>query len=168
VRLIIKGRVWKFGDNISTDHIIPGRYFYLRGNINELAKHTFEDIRPDFVKKVKPNDIVVGGYNFGMGSSREHAVLVLKVLGIGAIIARSFARIFYRNAFNLGIPAIIADTTDINEGETLEIHLDKGVVISTTRDVVIRFNPIPPIMMKILKEGGIIRYVLKYNDLPSR
>ncbi|MBP8745657.1 MAG: 3-isopropylmalate dehydratase small subunit, partial [Syntrophorhabdus sp.] len=96
--MILKGKVWKFGDNISTDHIIPGRFYHLRSNLEELKKHVFEDISPGFCKKVKKGDIIVGGKNFGLGSSREHAPLIIKMAGIDAIIATSFARIFYRNA----------------------------------------------------------------------
>jgi len=105
--MVFKGRVWKFGDNISTDHIIPGRFYHLRSNLDELKKHVFEDIYPGFYKKVRKGDIIVGGKNFGLGSSREHAPLVIKMAGINAVIAKSFARIFYRNAINVGLAAII-------------------------------------------------------------
>jgi len=159
----ILGRAWCFGDNISTDDIIPGRFFHLRGNIKELARHTFEDLRPDFSKSVRPGDIIVAGENFGIGSSREHAVHVLKVLGISAIIAKSFSRIFFRNAINIGIPAIVANTSGIDEGDKLEINLNKGTVFDITKNLKISFKPIPRFLIDILEAGGLIEYVKKYG-----
>ena len=159
----ILGRAWCFGDNISTDDIIPGRFFHLRGNIKELARHTFEDLRPDFSKSVRPGDVIVAGENFGIGSSREHAVHVLKVLGISAIIAKSFSRIFFRNAINIGIPAIVANTSGIDEGDKLEINLNKGTVFDITKNLKISFKPIPRFLIDILEAGGLIEYVKKYG-----
>src|SRR5579875_998516 len=124
------GRAWKFKDNISTDEITPGRYMSLRSNLPELAKHTLEDARKEFVLNVKPGDFVVAAKNFGMGSSREHAPIVIKMCGVRAVLAQSFARIFYRNAINIGLPAIICDTSKIDEGDELELHLSKGVSIT--------------------------------------
>ena len=162
----IKGRVWKFGDDISTDHIIPGRYYHLRDNLPELAKHVMEDANPEFPKKVRPGDIIVAGKNFGMGSSREHAVLVLKQAGVAAVVAKSFARIFFRNAINNGLPLIIADTTEIDTGDIIEIDLEKGIIINTTKNKEIKFQPLPKIMRDILMEGGIIEYIKKHGGLP--
>lgn len=162
----IKGRVWKFGDDISTDHIIPGRYYHLRDNLPELAKHVMEDADPEFPKKVRPGDIIVAGKNFGMGSSREHAVLVLKQAGVAAVVAKSFARIFFRNAINNGLPLIIADTTEIDTGDIIEIDLEKGIIINTTKNKEIKFQPLPRIMRDILMEGGIIEYIKKHGGLP--
>ncbi|RLF17093.1 MAG: 3-isopropylmalate dehydratase [Thermoprotei archaeon] len=159
----IRGSAWKFGDNVSTDDIIPGRFFHLRGNIEELAKHAFEDLRPDFARKVREGDIIVAGENFGIGSSREHAVLVLKALGIRAIVAKSFARIFFRNAINLGVPAVIADTTKIEEGDALEIDLEKGHITNLTKGFIVRFKPLPSLILDIIKEGGLINYILKHG-----
>jgi len=159
----IVGRAWRFGDNISTDDIIPGRFFHLRGNIKELARHTFEDLRPEFSKVVRPGDIIVAGKNFGIGSSREHAVHVLKALGISAIIAKSFSRIFFRNAINIGIPAIIADTSRIDEGDVLEVYLDEGIIIDTTKNLKISFKPLPQFIVNILEAGGLIKYVKRYG-----
>ncbi len=161
--MILKGRAWKFGDNISTDHITPGRYFHLRSNIQELAKHVMEDADPDFMKKFKPGDFVVGGRNFGMGSSREHAPLALKVAGISAVLAKSFARIFYRNAINVGLPVLIVDTDPIKSGDELEVDLSGGVVRDLTKKIELKAKPLPDIMIKILQAGGLVEFVKKYG-----
>ena len=118
----LQGRVFKFGDDISTDHIIPGRFFHLRSNIPELAKHALEDINPHFASMVKPGDFIVAGKNFGLGSSREHAPLVLKTLGVSAVLVKSAARIFFRNAINIGLPVLVCDTANIDEGDELVIN----------------------------------------------
>src|SRR3990172_340747 len=120
---MLKGKAWKFGDNISTDHIAPGRLFHLRSNLPELAKHVLEDARPEFASQVKPGDFVVAGKNFGQGSSREHAAAIIKLAGVSAVIAKSFARIFFRNCINVGLPVVIADTDGIDEGDELEVDL---------------------------------------------
>jgi 3-isopropylmalate/(R)-2-methylmalate dehydratase small subunit len=162
---MLKGRVHKFSDSISTDHIIPGRYAHLRSNLPELAKHVLEDADPNFVKKVKAGDFVVGGNNFGLGSSREHAPLIIKMVGVSAILAKSVARIFYRNAINLGLPVLICDTDKINDGDELEIDLTAGTVKDITNGKTLTFGKIPEVMLKILNEGGIIDYVKKYGDI---
>jgi len=161
----MRGRVWKFGDAISTDHIIPGRYFYLRSNLPELAKHIFEYERPGFMEKVAPGDFIVAGQNFGQGSSREHAAIVIKMNGIQAVIAKSFARIFYRNCFNNGLPAVICDTERFVEGDEIELFLDEGKIINHTRNETISFVSIPPVMKRILDDGGLVEHVKKYKDL---
>jgi len=163
---VLRGRVWKFGDNISTDHIIPGRYYHLRSNLPELAKHVMEDADPDFPKKVKPGDFIVAGKNFGMGSSREHAAIVIKMANVSAVIAKSFARIFFRNAINNGLPVIIADTDKIDEGDELEVDLEKGVIRDLTKNIEIKIMPLPRVMLDILKQGGIVEYLKKYGKLP--
>ncbi len=159
----IRGRAWKFGDGVSTDDIAPGRYFHLRSQPEELAKHAFEDLRPDFVKEVKSGDIIVGGRNFGQGSSREHAPLIIKLNGVGAILAKSVARIFFRNAINLGLPIIIVDTDQIDDGDELEVDLEEGVVRDITNGVELRFKPLPDAMLKILRDGGLVAHVKKHN-----
>ena len=161
---ILKGRVFKFGDNISTDLIIPGRYAHLRSNLPELAKHAMEDADPDFVKQVQPGDFIVGGSNFGLGSSREHAPLVIKMSGISAILAKSFARIFFRNAINQGMPALICDTDKINAGDILEINLTEGTINNLTSHEIYNFSGIPQVMLNILNEGGLIPYINKFGD----
>jgi 3-isopropylmalate/(R)-2-methylmalate dehydratase small subunit len=159
------GRAWKFGDNISTDEITPGRYMSLRSNLPELAKHTLEDARKEFPSSVKPGDFVVAGKNFGMGSSREHAPIVIKACGVTAVLAESFARIFYRNAINIGLPAIVCDTTKVDESDQLELRLTDGVVEDLTKKTKIQFPPLSKTMETILNEGGLIAYVEKHGDL---
>ena len=161
----MSGRAWKFGDNISTDHIAPGRYFHLRSNLPELSKHVLEDARPDFPTNVKAGDFVVAGTNFGLGSSREHAPLIMKMAGVTGVLARSFARIFYRNAVNIGLPVIICDTGVIDDGDILEVNLSKGKITNLTKGKEIGFPPLPDVMTKILNEGGLIPYIKKHGDL---
>ncbi len=161
---MLKGRAHKFGDGISTDHIIPGRYAHLRSNLPELAKHVLEDADVNFAKKVKHGDFIVGGLNFGLGSSREHAPLVIKMAGVSAILAKSVARIFFRNAINLGLPVLICDTDKINDGDELEVDLAGGKVRNLTTGAELTFGKIPPVMLKILNEGGLIPYIQKHGD----
>jgi 3-isopropylmalate/(R)-2-methylmalate dehydratase small subunit len=163
--MIFTGRAWKFGDHISTDHITPGRFYHLRSNLDELALHVFEDIAPGFQEKVQKGDIIVAGSNFGLGSSREHAPVIIKMAGIDAIVASSFARIFYRNAINVGLAAIICNIDGIDEGDTLEIRVDEGLLTDKTKGLTKTFAPFPPIMRKILDEGGLDRYIKKYGGL---
>jgi 3-isopropylmalate/(R)-2-methylmalate dehydratase small subunit len=161
---IISGKAWKFGDNISTDHITPGRYFHLRSNLEELAKHVLEDADPSFASKVKAGDIIVAGRNFGLGSSREHAPRVIKIAGVSCIIAKSFARIFYRNSFNIGLPLLVSNTDEIDEGDDLKIDLEKGKIEDETNGKILTFSPLSPFMSKLIKDGGIEEHVKKYGD----
>jgi 3-isopropylmalate/(R)-2-methylmalate dehydratase small subunit len=161
---MLKGKVFKFGDNISTDLIAPGRFLYLRSNLPELAEHTLEDADPTFVGRVKKGDFIVAGKNFGLGSSREHAPLIIKMSGVSAILVRSVARIFFRNAINLGLPILICDTNQINDGDTLEIDLKTGEVADLTSETKLYVNPIPEIMLHILEEGGLVPYIKKHKD----
>jgi 3-isopropylmalate/(R)-2-methylmalate dehydratase small subunit len=161
--MILKGKVWKFGDNISTDHIIPGRFYHLRSNLEELKKHVFEDISSGFYKKIKKGDIIVGGRNFGLGSSREHAPLIIKMAGIDAIVATSFARIFFRNVINVGLAAIICNTEGIDEGSLLVINVDEGVLLNKTNGDERKFAPLSSIMRNILNEGGLDHYITRYG-----
>jgi len=162
--MILKGKVWKFDDDISTDHIAPGRLFHLRTNLPELAKHVLEDADPDFAKKVKPGDIIAGGKNFGLGSSREHAPRIIKISGVACILAKSFARIFYRNAINVGLPVLEVDTDRIDEGDKLEINLNTGKIENLTKNEELTASPIPPFMLKIIEDGGIEEHIKKYGD----
>ncbi|HTY81390.1 MAG TPA: 3-isopropylmalate dehydratase small subunit [Dehalococcoidales bacterium] len=162
---MLHGKAHKFGDSISTDHIIPGRYAHLRSNLPELAKHALEDADVNFVKKVKPGDFVVAGSNFGLGSSREHAPLVLKIAGVSAILAKSAARIFFRNEINLGLPVLICDTDKIKDGDELEIDLSAGTIKDKTNSASLTFGKIPDVMLKILDEGGLIPYIKKHGDI---
>ena len=159
------GRAWKFGDNISTDLIAAGRYYHLRSNLPELAKHVLEDARPEFASGVKPGDFVVGGRNFGKGSSREHAPVIIKLAGTRAVLAKSFARIFYRNCINIGLPAVVVDTDRIAEGDDLDIDLEKGIVHDRTRGIDLTFPPLPAVMARILEEGGLVDYIKHHGDL---
>jgi len=161
---VLRGRAFKFGDSISTDHIIPGRYAHLRSNLAELAKHVLEDADPTFVSRVKPGDFIVAGSNFGLGSSREHAPLVIKMAGVSAILAKSVARIFFRNAINLGLPVLMCDTDKINDGDELEIDLEGGKVKDLTNGSELTLGKIPEVMLRILAEGGLIPYIQKYGD----
>ncbi len=162
---MLQGKAHKFGDSISTDHIIPGRYAHLRSNLPELARHVLEDADVNFVNKVKEGDFVVGGNNFGLGSSREHAPLVIKMAGVSAILAKSVARIFFRNAINLGLPVLICDTDKINDGDELEIDLATGTIKDITNGCELTFGKIPDVMLAILDEGGLIPYIQKHGDI---
>ena len=161
---MLRGKAFKFGDSISTDHIIPGRLAHLRSNLPELAKHVLEDADPTFVSRVQAGDFIVAGRNFGLGSSREHAPLVIKMAGVRAILAKSVARIFFRNAINLGLPVLICDTTLINDGDELEVDLLAGTVNDIISSNQLTFGKIPDIMLRILSEGGLIPYIQKYGD----
>lgn len=166
--MIINGTSIKLGDNINTDFIISGRYKFAVTDIKELSKHIMEDIDPDFHAKVKPGkSIIVAGKNFGMGSSREQAPLVIKEAGITAILAKTFARIFFRNAFNIGLALVETDTDRIGEGDSLVIDLDKGVVKDLTKGIDLEINPLPEFMQELLREGGIINYYKKHKKLPE-
>ncbi|MBN2190452.1 MAG: 3-isopropylmalate dehydratase small subunit [Candidatus Aureabacteria bacterium] len=163
--MLLKGKAWIFGDDISTDLIAPGRLFHLRSNLPELAKHVLEDARPEFALSVKQGDFVVGGNNFGLGSSREHAPAILKIAGVSAVLAKSFARIFFRNAINVGLPVIICDTDGIEEGNVLEVDLETGKVSNLTSQNEILFSPLPPAMRKILQDGGLVEHIKKHGDI---
>jgi 3-isopropylmalate/(R)-2-methylmalate dehydratase small subunit len=162
--LVLKGKAIKLGDNISTDDIIPGRFAHLRSNLPELAKHVLEDAVPGFTSKVKLGDYLVAGTNFGLGSSREHAPVVIKMSGVGAILARSAARIFFRNAINQGLPVLFCDTDKIGDGDELEINLMGGMIANLTSGITLSCSKMPPIMSAILKEGGLIPYIQKHKD----
>jgi len=165
---MLKGKAFKFGDDISTDLIAPGRFVHLRSNLPELAKHTLEDADPTFAKRVNQGDFVIAGKNFGLGSSREHAPLIIKMCGVSAILAKSVARIFFRNAINLGLPVLICNTDKLNDGDTIEIDLKKGEITDLTNDVKLYVNPIPDIMLRILEEGGLVPYIKKHNDFSAK
>ncbi len=155
----ISGKVWCFGDNIDTDLIIAARYLNT-SDPKELAKHVMEDADPEFVKKVKAGDIIVAGENFGCGSSREHAPIALKAAGVSAVVAKSFARIFYRNAFNTGLPIFeLAEADAINEGDTIAISMESGEVKNGAKTY--KFSPIPPFMQELLSAGGLMNYAQK-------
>ena len=154
-----EGKVWKYGDNINTDVIFPGKYTYQKMEPEEMAKHALEDLDPEFVSKVSEGDILVAGKNFGMGSSREQAAIAIKYAGINVIIARSFSRIYFRNAINAGMPAIIApDAVDsIKEGDQVIVDMENGKIITPKGEFA--FPPYPATVMNILKKGGLINFI---------
>lgn len=158
----IKGRVWKFGDDIDTDAIIPARYLNT-SDPNELARHVMEDADKEFPNKVKTGDIIVAGKNFGCGSSREHAPIAIKAAGIQAIVAKSFARIFYRNSFNIGLPIFESEAASkkIKEGDIVEIEADKGIITNLSTNEQYTAKPIPPFMQELIDAGGLIEWTKK-------
>ncbi len=162
----LAGKSVKLSDNINTDFIISGRYKFAITDMKELSKHIMEDIDPAFPAKIIPGKtMIVAGKNFGMGSSREQAPLVIKEAGIVAVLAKSFARIFYRNAFNIGLALIETDTDNIEENDELEIDLDNGIVNNLSRNMKLAIKPFPEFMQKLLIEGGIVNYYKKYGEL---
>ena len=157
----MKGKVWKFGDDVDTDAVIPGRYLIMNTH-KELAELAYERVRPEFPKKVQENDIIVAGNNFGCGSSREHAPLALKGTKIGCVIAKSFARIFFRNAINIGVPLMECPDTDrIDDGDTLEVDLATGVIKNITKGEQYQATPLPDFVRGIVNSGGLIEYAKK-------
>jgi len=158
--MMIKGKTWRFGDDVDTDLIIPARYLNT-SDPKELATHCMEDAEPEFARKVRPGDIIVAGNNFGCGSSREHAPLAIKTAGVSCVIAVTFARIFYRNAVNIGLPILESEAAakEIKEGEELEINLEKGRIINVTTGKVYQAAPFPGFMRELISAGGLIPYV---------
>jgi len=161
----IKGKAWTFGDDVNTDLIVPGKYLELVDPY-EMAKHAMEGVDPEFPNKASKGDLVIGGTNFGCGSSREHAALALRYLDLGAVVVESFARIFYRNAINVGIPALECPgiTKTVKEGDTLEVDLASGVILNERTGEKLNFTPVPPFMVKVLNEGGLVPYLKKNMD----
>jgi len=159
--MIFRGRVWKFGDNIDTDAIIPARYL-TTSDPKELAMHCMEDADPEFVAKMKSGDIILGGENFGCGSSREHAPIAIKAAGVSCVIAGSFARIFYRNAFNMGLPIFeskeLSDT--IQEGDVITVDSVAGTITVANTNSVVKINPIPPFMEELIADGGLMKHIV--------
>ncbi len=157
-----KGNVWKFGADIDTDRIIPARYLNT-SDPKELAKHCMEDEDPSFATKVREGDIIVAEKNFGCGSSREHAPIAIKAAGVSCVIARSFARIFYRNSFNMGLPIFeseeVVDTA--SQGDTIEVDMDSGEIHNLTKGLRFMARPVPPFMQELIKAGGLMESIRK-------
>ena len=152
------GKVWAFGDNIDTDVLAPGAY--MKGSLQELAAHCLEAVNPDFAQQVKPGDIVVAGEAFGIGSSREQAAQALVELGVAAVVARSFARIFYRNALNLGLPVLFCpDLANVDTNDQVSLDLEQGILINQTKNQEFKCEPIPAELMVILAAGGLMPYL---------
>ncbi len=157
-----KGKAWKFGSDIDTDRIIPARYLNT-SDPKELAKHCMEDEDASFASKVEAGDIIVAQKNFGCGSSREHAPIAIKACGVACVIARSFARIFYRNSFNMGLPILesdeAADSTD--PGDVLEVDMDTGEIVNATKNLRFKARPVPPFMQELINAGGLMESIKK-------
>ena len=157
----LTGKAWKFGDDVNTDEIIPARYLNV-SDAFELATHCMEDIDPDFMKKMSKGDIIVADKNFGCGSSREHAPLAIKTAGISCVIAKNFARIFYRNSINIGLPILecAEAASKISEGDQIEIDLSSGTIVNLTKKETYKGQPFPEFMQKIISAGGLMNYVM--------
>ena len=156
---IVKGRVWKFASNVDTDQIIPAEYL-VSADPKELGSHAFEKVRPEFVGGVREGDVIVAGDNFGCGSSREHAPLALMGCGVSCVIARSFARIYFRNSINLGFPAVECEV-EAGEGDVVEVDYAAGVVRNLTSGREFKFKPLPKFLMNLMQSGGLVPYVKK-------
>jgi len=154
----MKGKVWKYGDNVNTDVIFPGKYTYSPLTPEEMASHALEDLDPEFARQVRPGDIIVAGRNFGCGSSREQAAICLKAAGVQAVIARSFARIFFRNAINQGLPVFVQEevVAGLNQGDEIELNLEKGELVAAGKRWLL--PTLPPMVLEIIKAGGLISY----------
>lgn len=164
--MILKGFSFRLGDDVNTDYIISGRYKFSVTDMKELARHIMEDIDPTFYSRLKPGaSFLVAGKNFGMGSSREQAPLVIKAAGIVGVVAKSFARIFYRNAINIGLPLIEAETDGIAELDELDIDLMNGVLRNLTKNTESRIAPLPPVMRKLLSDGGLVEHFRKHGGI---
>ena len=161
--MILKGKAWKFGDSISTDLICPGRYFHLRSNLPELAKHVLEDADQNFASQMEKGDFVVAGNNFGLGSSREHAPTIIKLAGISAVLAKSFARIFYRNAINVGLPLLECDTDKIEPNDEITVDPATGTIKNVTKGIELKAHPLPKAMLNILNDGGLLPHIEKHG-----
>jgi 3-isopropylmalate/(R)-2-methylmalate dehydratase small subunit len=159
------GRAWKFGENLNTDEIIPGR-FNITIDPHELAKNVFCEIKPEYAKNVKPGDVIVGGQNFGCGSSREHAPIAIKGSQAKCIIAPSYARIFYRNAINIGLPILECPEAveNIDEGDEIDVDISTGIINNITKGQIYQANTLPEFLLKIVEAGGIISF-LKNHDI---
>ncbi len=161
----MKGKAHRFGDDVNTDYIISGRHKFKTLDMNELACHVMEDLDPHFTKRLKKGDFLVAGKNFGCGSSREQAPLALKHAGVAAVLASSFARIYFRNSINNGLPALVCDTSGIEDGDTLEIDLATGRIKNISKGSEIDSRPLPRVMLDILSEGGLVEYMRKHGRL---
>lgn len=162
-----RGKVWKFGDDVDTDTIIPARYLNTT-DPQALAAHCMEGIDPSFPQRVSPGDIVVAGRNFGCGSSREHAPVALKAAGVACVVAVSFARIFFRNAFNMGLPILECPEAaeEASEGDEMEVDLDAGLVVNLTKERRYRAKPVPPFMQELIRDGGLMKHIAKRLRVP--
>jgi 3-isopropylmalate/(R)-2-methylmalate dehydratase small subunit len=167
--MVIRGVCWKLGDNISTDHIISGKYkFEAIDDLEKMAPHLFEEVIPGFYSRVRRGDVIVAGRNFGKGSSREQAARLLKLVGVGAIVAKSFAHIFYRNAINIGLPVVVASQIpDVAEtGDVVEVDLERGVVFDVSKGFEEKVKPYPREILELISYGGIVEYINRRGRPP--
>ena len=163
--MVIKGKAHRFSDDVNTDYIISGRYKFKTLDMNELGRHVMEDLDPGFYARLEKGDFLVAGKNFGCGSSREQAPLALKAAGVAAVLAESFARIYFRNSINNGLPALVCDTSQIADGDQLEIDLESGMISDTTSGATAESSPLSGVMVDILSEGGLVEYIKKHGGL---
>jgi len=161
--MVLRGKAHVFGDNINTDYIISGKYKFKTLDMDELATHLMEDIDPGFASRIQKGDFIVAGRNFGCGSSREQAPLVIRHAGISAVIAKSFARIFYRNAMNIGLFLFEADTAGISTSDELEVEVEKGRIVNLTKNTSMSAAAIPPFLIEIAAEGGVVEYLKRHG-----
>ena len=159
----LKGKVHKFGNDVNTDYIISGRYKFKIQDPNELAKHVMEDLVPDFYKQIKKGDFLVAGRNFGCGSSREQAPMAIKHSGLTAVLAKSFARIFFRNSINIGLLLIECDTDRIKADDKLSVDIKNGIITNVTKGIELKIKTLPDFMVKILNDGGLVSHFKKYG-----
>ncbi len=163
--MVIKGKAHRFSDDVNTDYIISGRYKFKTLDMNELGRHVMEDLDPGFYERLEKGDFLVAGKNFGCGSSREQAPLALKAAGVAAVLAESFARIYFRNSINNGLPALVCDTSQIADGDQLEINLESGTIRDATTGAETESSPLSGVMLDILTEGGLVEYIKKHGGL---
>ena len=161
--MILRGKVWKFGNDVDTDVIIPVQHT-IGTDLEEFGKHCMKGLDPHFAGRVNPGDIMVAGTNFGCGSSREPAPLAIKASGISCVIAKSFARIFYRNAINVGLPLLECDTDRIEQGDEIEVDLSTGVIRDKSKSIELKARPLPKAMLNILNDGGLLAHIEKHGD----
>ncbi len=166
--MLLRGRTHKFGNDISTDYIIASKYKARALDLEEMAKHVMEDADPNFASKLSVGDFIVAGTNFGCGSSRETAPRVIKIAGVSAVLARGFARIFFRNAINIGLPVVECDTSLIEGGDELEVDLAAGTIRNMTKEVDILIAPLPGVMVELLKDGGLVEHFKRYRAFNLR
>ncbi len=163
--MVIRGRAHRFGDDINTDYIISGRHKFKTLDMDELACHVMEDLDPGFYERCQEGDFIVAGKNFGCGSSREQAPLALKHAGVAGVLAESFARIYFRNSINNGLLALVCDTSQIKDGDELEIDVEEGIIRDMTFGLEVKSSPLPKVMLDILEEGGLVEYMKKHGRL---
>lgn len=161
--MLLEGKAHRFGDDVNTDYIIPSKYKSRTLDMAEMAKHVMEDADPTFAARVSRGDFIVAGSNFGCGSSRETAPVVIKAVGVSAVLAKGFARIFYRNAINVGLPVVECDTSLIEQDDKLQVHLAAGEILNLTKGVRLKIAPLPAVMVELLNDGGLVEHFKRHG-----